>query len=928
MNSVTCGVLRVEHLCNPRGIGNRKPRLSWMNKTDVAGWTQHAYEISMTSNGATETVRLTSAEQNLVPWPFRPLESRQQGRLAVRVSDSDGIWCPWSEPASIEAGLLEPGDFSARMISPRSIAGLNDPAPVFSTSWVLHDRVVRARLYVTAHGLYVAEINGRRVGDEVLSPGWSAYDDRLQYQTFDVGDLLQPGANSIDIHVGNGWYRGNLGSPPIRDLYGDRLGLLAQLEIQYADGSVDTVVSDETWTARNSNILRDDLYNGQFTDLHEHPAHEEDPVDVVDFDVNVLVAPEAPPIRVVDEVPAVKVSLCPTGKQIVDFGQNLVGWVRFKVRNLEPGTLVTIRHAEVLENGELGVRPLRTAEATDRYVVAGSSEETLEPQFTFHGFRYAEIDGVQDLSIDDITAIVISSDLERIGWFGSSDPDLNKLHENVIWGMRGNFVGLPTDCPQRDERLGWTGDIQVFAPTASFLFNTAGFLSAWLADLAAEQNEDGSVPYIIPDIFRRDAPAAAAWGDAATVVPWTLYQRYGDVKILERQFDSMRGWVDKMDELAGDDHLWTGGFQYGDWLDPSAPPHDPAAVMTNHDVVATAHLARSAQLVANAAKVLGKSREYEKYSTLSADTRVAFVKAYVSEGGNVLSDSQTAYALALEWDLLPDDVSREQAGKRLADLVRKAGFTIGTGFVGTPLILDALTHSGEIEVAYHLLLQHECPSWLYPITMGATTIWERWDSLLPDGSINPGQMTSFNHYAFGAVADWLHRSVAGLAPADPAYRTIVVKPILGGDLTHAFARHLTPYGEASVAWELANSTFSMKVVVPTGTTASVYLPGAEAPVSVESGSHSWTVNDVEEKGFVEPRPSMTTREAMDSPELWSQIVSLAKSYKPAWTGKDMAWAASQYLDRPVEELARIVGRSRIAPEEISFSEGLQKIFAR
>jgi alpha-L-rhamnosidase len=405
--------------------------------------------------------------------------------------------------------------------------------------------------------------------------------------------------------------------------------------------------------------------------------------------------------------------------------------------------------------------------------------------------------------------------------------------------MRGNFLDVPTDCPQRDERLGWTGDIQIFSPTAAFLFDTAGFLSSWLADLAADQHPDGAVPFAIPDVLHDAEPTATAWGDAAVVVPWILYQRYGDPDILRRQYESMKGWVDKISSLTTDG-VWAGGFQFGDWLDPTAPPDNPFAAKADPDVVATAYLVRSAEIVADTARVIGA--DPARYDKLAHDTRDAFARHYVTGAGRVLSDAPTGYALALQWSLLPTADQRRLAGERLADLVRANGFRIATGFVGTPLITDALCTSGRPDLAYRLLLEKTCPSWLYPVTMGATTIWERWDSMLPDGAINPGQMTSFNHYALGAVADWMHRCVAGLAPAAPGYRRITVKPVPHPSLTHATARHDTPYGEASVAWKREHGTFTLDVAIPTGTRATVHLPTKD-PIDIGHGRHTWSVPD-------------------------------------------------------------------------------------
>ncbi|HEY8718009.1 family 78 glycoside hydrolase catalytic domain, partial [Pengzhenrongella sp.] len=493
----------------------------------------------------------------------------------------------------------------------------------------------------------------------------------------------------------------------------------------------------------------------------------------------------------------------------------------------------------------LGTRPLRTAKATDTWVLAGPAEEVLEPSLTLHGFRYAEVRGVPDLRAEDIELVVVGTDLRRTGWFSSSHALLDQLHENVVWSTRGNFVDLPTDCPQRDERLGWTGDTQIFGPTATFLYDTTGLLCSWLTDLAAEQLPDGAVPHVIPDVNRNSLSStpAAAWGDAATIVPWTLYQRTGDLEVLERQLPSMRAWVDRIATLAGPDRLWIGGFQYGDWLDPTAPPEDPFGAKVDPDVVATAHLARSSWILAESARLLGHDDEAEKYRILNQEVRAAFAHAFVTPAGRVLSDAQTVYALAIAWDLLPHEHQRQAAGRRLADLVRAAGFRIATGFVGTPLVCDALTATGQLDVAYRLLLQTQCPSWLYPVTMGATTIWERWDSMRPDGSINPGEMTSFNHYALGAVADWLHRTVAGLAPAAPGYRALVVRPQPTAELTRAAARHLSPYGEASVAWERADGRLHLTVHVPVGATAEVYVPGSPAPERVGHGEHRWDVPD-------------------------------------------------------------------------------------
>ncbi|GGO50265.1 alpha-L-rhamnosidase [Streptomyces daqingensis] len=901
-NAPTISPVRFEHLDSPLGIGTPAPRLSWQTVTDDPEWRQTAYEVEL--NGET-TVRVESDEQVLVPWPFEPLPSRTRASVRVRVASGER-WTEFGAPSAVETGLLEPGDWTGRFITPAAIGRIGEPAPVVARTAVLRSGIASARLYATAHGLYTATLNGSQVGDHVLAPGWTSYHNRLRYQTYDVTDLLREGENTLEVLLGNGWYRGRIGlGGGRRATYGDRLALCAQLEVTYHDSSRDVIATNGQWTARESGILENELYDGQRTDLRvREPAV--DGVDVLDADLSRLTAPTGPPVRVTEVVPAGRVFRSPSGKTLVDFGQNLVGWVRLRVRKTTSGDEVTVRHAEVLENGELGVRPLRTAKATDSYVLADAEEALLEPGLTFHGFRYAEVTGVPGLEEGDVEAVVVGTDLRRTGWFSCSEPDLERFHENVVWSTRGNFLDVPTDCPQRDERLGWTGDIQVFAPTASFLFDTAGFLDSWLADLAAEQHPDGSVPWVIPELrhprerVSNESPTAAAWGDATVIVPWVQYQRYGDAALLARQFPSMRKWVEKIASLTTDG-IWAGGFQFGDWLDPTAPPDDPFAAKADPDAVATAHLARSAEILADTARVLGRETDADHYASLAARTREAFAREYVTASGRIVSDAPALYALALEWALLPEASQRERAAEQLADLVRVNGFRISTGFVGTPLITDALTAAGHLGLAYKLLLERGCPSWLYPVGMGATTIWERWDSMLPDGSINPGQMTSFNHYALGAVADWMHRVVAGLAPAAPGYREITVRPRPHSRLTHASARHETPYGQASVAWTRADGHLTVDAEVPAGTRATVDLPGRE-PFTVSHGRHSWTVPDP--NAAPEPAPR-TVRELMDS-ELWPKAVSILVGNGLVHDAAEAAKRTDRYLDLPAGDLPGLI----------------------
>ncbi|WP_432561782.1 family 78 glycoside hydrolase catalytic domain [Kineococcus sp. SYSU DK003] len=906
---------RIEHRTDQDavlGLAAAAPRLSWTVPAAPEGWRQTSCEVEISRAGEVTVHQVHTADQVLVPWPADPLSSREQARVRVRVSGADGVWSNWSPARTLEVGLLNSTDWTARFISPVGLGALHMPAPVLAGRLTVPGPVRSARLFATAHGIYVATLNGRPVDDSVLAPGWTSYENRLRYHTYDVTDLVAEGENRLEFLLGNGWYRGRLGYMLDRALYGDRLAVLAQLEVTTTDGAVHTLNSDGSWTARESQVVADDLYNGQRTDLRRGAAGVETAtgtVEVLDLDVGTVVPTDLPVIRPLQTLAAQKVWTVARHAQVnhvVDFGQNAVGWIRLKVRGLPAGSEVIVRHAEVLEGDEIATVPLRSAEATDSWILAGPEEVVLEPRLTFHGFRYAEIRGVPDLRPEDVELVVLGTDLRRTGWFSSSHELLDRLHENVVWSTRGNFIDIPTDCPQRDERLGWTGDIQVFGPTASFLFDTAAFLGSWLVDLAAEQLPDGSVPHVVPDVNRNELAftPAAAWGDAATIVPWTLYERTGDVGVLARQLPSMRAWVDKIAGLAGPDRLWAGGFQYGDWLDPTAPPEEAEKAMADPDVVATAHLARSAQIVAWAAEVLGLDDDAQKYAALAAEVREAFAEAYVSPQGRVHSDAQAVYALAIQWDLLPTAAQRQLAGRRLADLVRTNDFRIGTGFVGTPLVCDALAATGHADVAHRLLLQTQCPSWLYPVTMGATTIWERWDSLRPDGSINPGGMTSFNHYALGAVADWMHRSVAGLAPAEPGYRRLSIQPKPPVALTHAQARHLTPYGEAAVAWERADGEFRLSVTVPVGVQAEVHLPGAEEAMTVGHGEHHWRTPDrVTAAATDEPDWTRASiRDLLDDEEAWEQLAGAAVE---AGIVPDAAAAASRllkYLDSPAAQV--------------------------
>lgn len=850
-----------EHHRESLGVGSPEPRLSWKT-TAAPGWRQMGYEIEVTQAAGTTTVAIDSPDSVLVPWPGTPLASRERAEVRVRVTGDDGMVSGWSAPGTVEAGLLDPADWVA---VPVGGAWPEDPdaddrrPALVRHAFELTAPVVSARLYASAHGLYEAEINGQRVGTDTMSPGWTVYGERLRYYTYDVTDLVREGSNVVGAWLGDGWYRGRMGwRGGFRNLYGSDQSFIGQLEVLYGDGTRDIVATNAEWSAHVGPILASGNYDGETYDAREErdgwscPGFDDSawtPVAIAERNPRTLVAPEGPPVRCTEDVSPVEVLRSPSGKFILDMGQNLVGRLRISVQG-NAGDEVTIRTAEVLQDGEVYQRPLRSAKSTDVYILRGGEREEWEPRFTFHGFWYAEIDGwpgdlEADVASGRIQGRVLHTDLERTGWFECSEPLVNQLHENTVWSMRGNFLDIPTDCPQRDERVGWTGDLQVFAPTASFLYDVSGMLSSWLEDLAIEQLPDGTVPWYVPVIpahhMWTPIRPGAVWGDAAVLTPWVLFQRFGDRAVLARQYDSAKAWVDLVARLAGDDHLWNDGFQLGDWLDPAAPPLDPADARTDKYLVATAYFAWSALHLSKMAEVLDKDDDTQLYQQLADDVRTAFVAEYVDGSGRMTSDAQTAYALAITFGLITDPDQLDGASVRLAELVTNENNRIATGFAGTPVVCDALASSGQLIKAYDLLLERECPSWLYPVTQGATTIWERWDSLLPDGTVNPGTMTSFNHYALGAVADWLHRDVAGIQAASPGYQTIRFRPRPGGGLQWAAAQHETPYGRASIQWTLDGDSLSTTITVPTGAEGIVELPGG-APHQVSSGEHTFTTS--------------------------------------------------------------------------------------
>jgi alpha-L-rhamnosidase len=854
--------LRTEYLSDPVGIDTRAPRLSWEIRGSRRGVTQSGYRIRVAATvealrgGRTlwDSGRVTSGDSTFVPYGGAALASGRRYHWQVRVWDDTGQASPWSAPAYWEMGLLQASDWRARWIEPDVPGDPSKaaPSPLLRREFDLDAPIARARAYVTAHGLYEMSLNGKPVGDQLFAPGWTSYARRLQYQTYDVTALLRQGRNAVGAVLGDGWYRGELAWEGRRDLYGDRVGLLAQIVVTYVDGRQEVVTTDGKWKSSTGPILMSSIYDGETYDARLEKAGWSEAgfddgawsgVNVASYPMDNLIAPVGPPVRRIQVLRPVQILQTPAGDTVVDMGQNMVGWVRLTVQG-PAGTTVTLRHAEVLDKeGNLYTANLRTAKETVRYTLKGGGPETYEPHFTFQGFRYVAVEGYPGaLTPDSLTGVVIHSAMTPSSTFETSDPLVNQLQHNIRWGQKGNFLDIPTDCPQRNERLGWTGDAEVFCRTAAFNMDVSGFFAKWLEDLAADQYPSGSVPHVVPDALRsfagRPAGGSAGWGDSAVIVPWTMYLTYGDKSFLERQYPSMVRWVAYENERAGPDHVWDGDFHFADWLAFTSTGMAASAypgATTSMDYVATAFFAHSTDLLSRAARVLGTDEDARKYEDLLARIKEAFRHEYVTETGRVGENTQTAYALALQFDLLPEDL-RASAADRLARDVQ-AHKHLTTGFLGTPQLCHALSRNGHLDEAYMLLNRKEYPSWLYPVTQGATTIWERWDGQRPDGSFQTPEMNSFNHYAYGAVGDWMYRVMAGIEIDEraPGYKHVLVQPQPGGGFTHVKASHHTPYGEVSSEWTIDGGAFTLAVEVPANSSATVRLPGVTDPASVTEG---------------------------------------------------------------------------------------------
>jgi alpha-L-rhamnosidase len=849
--------LTCEHKNNPVGTDVLQPRLSWKLKGTGNNIMQTAYSLRVAVDpnfSASKTIwqsgKVASDESVLVKYKGPDLKACQKYYWQVRVWDNKGRASNWSETAFWETGLLSYGNWKAKWIEMESDTNRYSPSPHFRKEFSVEKNIAKAVVYVTSHGFYELHLNGKKVGDQVLTPGWTSYGNRLQYQVYDVTGQVIKGKNAIGAVLGDGWYRGTLAWGNNWAIYGKRLGLLMQMRLTYTDGTESLIITDESWKGNNDGAIRmNDIYNGETYNatkkltgwnLSGYDDSKWGEVRTGNYKNNII-ASEGAMIKKIQEIKPVRVFLSLKGSLLVDMGQNMVGWIRLKVKG-NKGTVVRIRHAEVLDKyGEFYTENLRLAKCQLNYTLAGTGEEVYEPRFTFMGFRYLEVDGFPgNLTTDDITGVVIHSDMPVTGTYESSNPLLNQLQHNIQWGQKGNFVDVPTDCPQRDERLGWTGDAQAFSRTAAFNFNVAAFFTKWLKDVALDQKQDGAVPDVIPDVLNsqdaKTAAPSAGWGDVAVIVPWTMYQVYGDKEFLANQYPSMKAWVEYIRKKAGDTYIWKGGSKYGDWLfyHPPVNNHSEPDGFTEHDFISTAFFAYSAELLAKSARELGKTDDEKIYSDLFNKIKNVFIKEYVTPAGRVGTNSQTSYVLALMFDLLPGEL-RPSAAKFLVDDIKSRRNHLSTGFLGTPFLCHVLTQNGYTDVAYDLLLQETYPSWLYPVKMGATTIWERWDGQKTDSTFQDPGMNSFNHYAYGAIGDWMYRVSAGIETKTPGYRNLLIQPHVSGKLNLSKASFESPYGKIVSGWERKDGKVYFIIEIPANAEATIALPDVSAEKVKEGG---------------------------------------------------------------------------------------------
>lgn len=844
--------LLISMLPNPSGI-TELPLISYHIESSLSDTYQTSYQLQIATDGEFHSIVYDSGyvksenSIHITPTGFC-MESATKYYVRVRITDNHQRESDYSKISTFLTGILKEDDWKASFVSGEELIEKDDSgSTIIRKTFHVHKKIKEAFAFTTAQGLYHFYMNGHKVGTDELAPGWTSYHNRLLYQTHDVTDLLMQGDNAFAAFVGAGWYKGKMGFLLRRNNYGERTAFFAQLIIRYEDGTCEWIGTDETCVTTHGPVSFSEIYDGEIYDasleqngfsMPDFKAIHATPVSLVPTDYSVLIAQPGGKVTRKIKLPAKRLFTTPAGDTVLDFGQNLSGYIETTFQSI-PGEVLKLECFETLDSeGNCYFDNLRTAKQSLTYHCANDELVTYHPYFTFQGFRYAKVSSFpgQKPDLSNFTAYALYSDMEQTGYFTTSNQDINRLYENILWSLRGNFVDIPSDCPQRDERMGWTGDAQIFCRTACYLMNTYTFFSKWLKDVAADQTPDGGVPHVVPDIITgvdtddwlvsNGTHSAAAWGDVAVINPYTLYLMYGDTRILSEQYDSMKAWINFMRNHSKDG-IWTYRLQFGDWVALDAEEGSYFGA-TPTDFTCTAFYAYSTLLFAKTAKILGFTTDYEEYSNLYKEIVTTFEKTFFTEEGNLTVNTQTAHIVALYFDLVPSKY-KKQVTDSLLKLLKENNGHLVTGFIGTPYFCHVLSQNGHTKEAYELLLKDDFPSWLYQVKMGATTIWEHWDGLKPDGTMWSPDMNSFNHYAYGAIGEWLFRVVAGIEfdESAPGGKHMILYPHYGGNLTKVDASYLSVYGKVSCTYIKDRNKVTLSVTVPANTTATVCLDGAQ-----------------------------------------------------------------------------------------------------
>ncbi|MCE7036665.1 alpha-L-rhamnosidase [Bacillus cereus] len=829
---LTIKKLRCDNKNNPIGIDSKVVKISWQLESSNRNVKQLAYQLQVAKDREFKTIVFDSQKVETDQSLYIPINSFSYSRetryfYRVKAWDNHEEESSWSEVAFWETGLQGQDNWSGNWIAAKKE---RTQVMSFHKSFPIKKIVKKARLYITSLGLYEASINGERIGDYYFTPGWTSYDKRVLYQTYDIKHVLKIGQNDISAMVGNGWYKGPITMHHVRNYYGRRRAIIAQVHITYKDGTKEKIVTDESWRVTPSPILYSEIYEGEVYDarLEESEQVLED-VEVIEHSKQIIVAQENEAIRKVKIIKPIAISKLPNHEWLIDMGQNMVGWVRFKVRHVYTGQKIELHHAEILnKDGSFYNGNLRKAKQKIVYTAKGEEEETFEPHFTYQGFRYVKISGLtQPPQIADFEGCVLHTDMEKATAFETSNPLINQLHQNVEWSQRGNFFDVPTDCPQRDDRLGWTGDAQMFIGTATQIMNVQLFFKKWLQDLSLDQNENGAVPLVIPDAFGKredfDLDTSGGWGDAAIICPWVHYLHYGDVSILKEQYDSMKKYIDYIRSQGENEYLWDTGYHLGDWLALDTKP-DVYEGGTDKHFITTAYYAYSTSLLRKVAEILGENTDAKFYAELHGNIVQAFQNEFVTPNGRLISNTQTAHILVLLFELVKDNV-KEKVFNRLIELLKENRNHLTTGFIGTPYLNLILSKFHRHDLACKLLFHEDYPSWLYQVKKGATTIWEHWDGIKEDGTLWNDSMNSYNHYAYGSIVEWIYRYIVGLEVDEtkPAYKHFYVQPHFDSNLEWIRVKRETAYGEIKIDWRVEHGQAVLNVDVPTNTSATLRI---------------------------------------------------------------------------------------------------------